>query len=85
MVAQARRADIDWLSREQLALIDEVVQRHWDEDSTDLRNLSHTFPGCEIAEDGEEIPYPSVFISRELPNQEDIDWGLTKARDLSLA
>ena len=84
-IVAKRKAQIDWLSNEQLALVDEVIQRHWDEDATDLRNLSHAFPGYELAGDDEEIPYHAVFISREPPNQEDIDWGLEKVRELSPA
>jgi antitoxin SocA-like protein len=84
-IVAKRKAQIDWLSKDQLALVDEVIQRHWDDDATGLSNLSHAFPGYEIAQDGEEIPYHAVFISREPPSQEDIDWGLAKARELSLA
>jgi hypothetical protein len=84
-IVAKRKADPNWLTREQLALVDEVVQRHWDETATDLRNLSHAFPGYEIAQDGEEIPYHAVFISREPPTQDDIDWGLEIVREHSLA
>lgn len=84
-IVATRKARIDWMTREQLALVDEVIQRHWDDDATDLSNLSHAFPGYELAKDGEEIPYHAVFISREPPTQEDIDWGLEMVRERSLA
>lgn len=78
-------ADIGWLTGDQLALVEEVVQRHQDEDGTDLQKLSRSFPGYALAADGEAIPYHSVFISREAPTQADIDWGLAVARELQEA
>lgn len=84
-IVAKRKARIDWLTKEQLALVDEVIQRHWNEDATDLRNLSHAFPGYELAVEGEEIPYHTVFISREPPSLEDIEWGVEMARERSLA
>jgi len=84
-IVAKRKAKVDWLGADRLALIDAVIERHRDEDSTDLRNLSHTFPGWEIAAEGEEIPYHTVFISREPPTQEDIEWGVSVARELQAA
>lgn len=83
-IVAKRKARIDWLTRDQLALVDEVVQKHWDEDATDLRNFSRAFPGYELTVEGEEIPYHTVFISREPPSLEDIEWGVEMTRERSL-
>jgi len=84
-IVPKRKPNLSWLSAEQRALVDEVVQRHWDDDATEIRSLSHTFPGYEVAFDGERIPYHAVFISREGPTQADIDRGVELVREGVLA
>lgn len=80
-----RDADISWFTPEQHTLIDEVLRRHWNDDATDLSNLSHTFPGWDLAALNEVIPYHTVFISREGPSQADIDWAEGIVRERALA
>jgi hypothetical protein len=80
-----RAAALGWLTAGQSAMVDEVVLLHRDDDATVLRALSDAFPGYALAEDGEEIPYHTVFISREAPTQADLDWGQAVARDLQEA
>lgn len=84
-IVAKRDADISWLTPDQHTLIDEVIRRHWDDDATDLSNLSHTFPGWGLAAMNEVIPYHTVFISREAPTQSDIDWAKGIVRERSLA
>jgi hypothetical protein len=83
-VVAKREPQIEWLTQDQLSLIDEVIERHWDDDATDLSDLSHTFPGWALARDREVIPYHTVLISRERPTQEDIEWGLAMVREHNL-
>jgi hypothetical protein len=84
-VTAKRPADISWLTLDQHQLIDRTLERYRDDDATELSNLSHSFPGWELAEMNEEIPYHSVFISSQPPTQEDIDWGLAVVRELQKA
>lgn len=84
-IVAKREPNIDWLTADQHSLIDEVLKRHWDDDATDLSNLSHTFPGWGLAGLNEEIPYHTVFISREAPTQADIDWAKGIVRERALA
>jgi len=84
VVAQ-RKADVSWLTPQQHGLIDEVLERHWNDDATDLSNLSHTFPGWALATMNEEIPYHTVFIAREGATQADIDWARAIVKERSLA
>lgn len=83
LVAAKRRADLSWLSAEQRAIIDDVVQRHRDNDALEMRMLSHAFPGCELVAEGDVIPYHSVYISTEGPTQADIDWARAIAEEHS--
>jgi Antitoxin SocA-like, Panacea domain len=71
-----RDPDISWLTPKQHSLVDEILKRHWDDHATDLSGLSHEFPGWDLAEWDEEIPYNRVYISREGPTQADIDRGV---------
>jgi len=80
-IVSKRKPNLSWLSAEQRALVDEVIQKHWNDSASEVRSLSHAFPGYEVAFDGEEIPYHAVFISREGPTQADIDRGLELIRD----
>lgn len=75
-IVPKREPDISWLSTEQHSLVDEILKRYWDDHATDLSNLSHSFPGWDLAEWDEEIPYNRVYISREGPTQADIDRGV---------
>jgi hypothetical protein len=84
-IVARRDADISWLTPAQHALIDEVLERHQDDDATDLSNLSHTFPGWGLTSMNEVIPYHTVFISREGPSQADIDWAEGIVRERALA
>jgi hypothetical protein len=79
LVVAKREADISWLSAKQRAIIDEVVNRHRGNDAMEMRTLSHAFPGCELAAEGDPIPYHSVYVSREGPTQADIDWARSVA------
>ena len=79
-----READISWLTPAQHVLIDEVVARHWDDDAKHLSDLSHEFPGWELADMDGVIPYHAVFIARQAPTQADIDWAEGVARELEL-
>jgi hypothetical protein len=80
-----RPADISWLTPAQHQLVDEILERHRSDAATDLSNQSHDFPGWLWAEMNQEIPYHSVFIAREAPNQADIDWAQGMVRERALA
>ncbi|MGH2975962.1 MAG: Panacea domain-containing protein [Solirubrobacterales bacterium] len=84
-IVARRDPDISWLTPNQHTLVDEVVKRHWEDDATNLSNLSHTFPGWGLASLNEVIPYHTVFISREAPTQADVDWaeGIVRERQLA--
>lgn len=81
-VLAKRRADLSWLSAEQRKIVDEVVERHRGDGAVEMRVLSHSFPGCELTAEGDVIPYHSVYVSKEGPTQDDIDWarGIAESR-----
>lgn len=80
-----RQADTGWLDADQLRLVGEVVQRHRADDDIVLRCLSEAFPGYALAAAGETLPYHTVFVSRESPAPEDLDWARSVAGELQEA
>ncbi|MEC5323307.1 Panacea domain-containing protein [Aurantimonas sp. A3-2-R12] len=68
------RAEIDWWIK------------HIDEDhtATSISDESHDY-GWEIAQTGEKLPFVSILAQRvREPNQEELAWARTRARELSL-
>jgi hypothetical protein len=80
-----RDADVAWLAADRLAFIGSMVDGLRGKSGIELRDLARVFPGYELAAPGEKIPYHAVFISREAPTQEDLEWGLSVSREHQLA
>jgi hypothetical protein len=57
-----RGADLSWISDEEQALVDDLIERLWDRSATEVSELSHTFPGWQAAAMQEEIPYETIFV-----------------------
>lgn len=54
--------DAKLLSQEERALMDEYVQKFWDQSAGELSDLSHDFLGWRAAPMGGNIVYPTIFI-----------------------
>lgn len=68
--------DMHPFSADEIALVDEIIQDLWDLNATATSNLSHEkMVGWQIVQDGEEIPYETVFLSAEPLTDEDIRSG----------
>ena len=67
-----REPDLSLFTGEEIALVDDVLEQGRPYDATTISDVSHQFPGWQLAEDGEDIPYSSVFLSTEPPNSADI-------------
>lgn len=65
--------DLSHFSGEDIAIVDEIIGRCWDDTATRLSVLSHEFPGWELAKDRETIPYYSALIDLEPPDLNDND------------
>jgi hypothetical protein len=62
-----RPADMNVFTDVEMQVIDAVIKAMWDRNATTSSNLSHMEPGWRLADEREDIPYPSVFIgTREL-------------------
>lgn len=63
-----RQADLSAFSAEEIATVDYVLGEM---EGQSAGELSRRFGGWRLAEDGEEIPYPTAFISGRAPTAED--------------
>lgn len=75
-VVAKREPDLRLFEPSELAIVDAMIDRHWEDSATYLSDLSHAHPGWKFCAYGEQIPYNSVFWPREVPNQRDVDRAL---------
>ena len=72
-VIPLRPARLGLFTSEQLELVQEVIDALQTHSAVQVSELSHDFLGWELVQDGETIPYNTVFLSREAPDQEHIE------------
>ena len=66
-----READLTGFSAQEIATVNQVLRNFQGRNGTEISELSHNFPGWQLAEEGETIPYSSVLLHRrELTAQE---------------
>jgi Antitoxin SocA-like, Panacea domain len=71
-----RDPDLSQFSQRELDLVDRAIKTFWGMDATSLSQLSHDeSKGWQIVQDGEDIPYGSVFLSTEEPPGGAIELG----------
>ena len=76
-----RQPDLSDFSAQEIALVDEVIELLKHNSAMEASTLSHLHAvGWNIASDGEEIPYESVFLSTDPLSPSDIKHG----RELAL-
>ena len=71
-----REPDLSLFSDKELALVDMVIESFSDDNATDLSNLTHRFPGWQVAATYEVIPYEAMFLSNERATEEDKQWAI---------
>ena len=77
-----RPANTNVFNTEQLDLINGVIKNLSSQTAKDVSDLSHDRSfAWEVADEGEEIPYTAVFLSRHKPTKADIQRGLELAKE----
>jgi hypothetical protein len=71
-----RAPDLSLFLEEELEIVRQVIEDLGPFDAASVSHLSHLFPGWQVVENGEKIPYDSVFVgsNREL-SEEEIAWA----------
>jgi hypothetical protein len=70
-----RNPDLSSFSGEEIALVDQLIDKHWDDDSDSISNCSHNYVGWKMTKMGEDIPYGSIFLSDEPLTLAEIERG----------
>ena len=71
-----REPDLSAFSGTEIAIVDEVIEDFWEADGKMASDFSHEFLGWKIANDGDEIPYESVFVSERTLTSAEKDHAL---------
>jgi hypothetical protein len=69
-VVPLRPANLEMFQPDQLELVQEVIELFRNKSAMEASDLSHTFLGWELVNDFEDIPYSTVFLSRDKPDVE---------------
>ena len=68
-----REANLDLFTAKEIALVDDIIQKLWGINAANISDYTHRLAGWRIAEDGNDIPYESVFLSDEGLTEDDIN------------
>lgn len=68
-----REANLDLFTAKEIALVDDIIQKLWGINAANISNYTHRLAGWRIAEDGDDIPYESVFLSDEGLTEDDVN------------
>jgi hypothetical protein len=76
-----RPPNVALFSTDELSIVNELVERYRDWTGKQLVDLAHEFPGYKTADLGDPVPYESVYMSAEGPNEDDLTWAAGVARE----
>lgn len=76
-----RDPDLGGFSGRQIAIVDDVIDRLRGEDASEASELSRRFEGWELVEEGEDIPYETVFVSTRPLTESEKEYGRTLAAE----
>ena len=74
-VVARREPDLSEFTGNEIALVNEVIGEFASDNAAELSDLSHQFPGWQMASDKEIIPYEAIFISNAPVTTEDERWA----------
>ena len=71
-----REPKLSCFSGDEIALIDQIINRYWGLNATNVSDKSHLFLGYDIVDMGETIPYETVFVSNRSLSIEEKKYAL---------
>ena len=82
-IVPLKNPDLSLFSKDELDLVKEVLNECERLNGTELSDWTHTLRPYLDAEDGEEIPYFTTFVLKDVPiSQSDITWGQSRVAEL---
>lgn len=79
-----RAPNLDVFTPQQISLVDMVIDELWGKEAWAVSDLSHGMMSWVVANDREEIPYETVFLSSEPLTEIDIERGREVAKEHGL-
>lgn len=70
-----READLSQFSAQEIATVNQVLRTFQRQNGTEISELSHNFPGWQLADEGETIPYSSVLLHRRELTAQERQWA----------
>jgi hypothetical protein len=70
-----REPNLDKFTKEELQLVDHVLNQCHEKSGKDLSTISHTFIGWRLATEKEVIPYSVALVGTREPTLDEIGWG----------
>jgi len=80
-----REPNVEVFSAPELDLVYRVLALFKELDGTDLSQISHRFPGWELARQKEIIPYPVALVGNRLPTPIEVKIGYALQAELAVA
>jgi uncharacterized phage-associated protein len=74
-LAAHRDPDMSLFTEDELAVVEGVIRQYGHESASYLKWMSHQELGWRLAEEHEEIPYTTVYLSRRGPTDDDVRRG----------
>jgi hypothetical protein len=60
-----RPPDLSAFTGDEIALVDQLIEKHWEDDAESISRYSHNYVGWKMTQMGQSIPYGSIFLSDE--------------------
>jgi hypothetical protein len=76
-----RPANTQLFTKDELALVDELLAKYREWTGKQLVDLAHAFPGYKMVERGELVPMESAFLASEPPSDADVERAKEIARE----
>ncbi len=80
-VIALREPDLTMFTGPEMAVVSDVIETCAGATATALSQWSHRLVGWKLADEGDDIPYHTVFLSNRKPTKEEYEYALEIGRD----
>lgn len=74
-----REANLSQFSGDEIAIVEDMIKAFWDANATEASEASHRTCAWKYADEGEDIPYESVFLSDRPLTERELAHAVTLA------
>lgn len=78
-----RQANVNVFEKEEIVLIDQVLEMLATHNASTVSNLSHKHVSWQVSENMEELPFYSFLLTSRPPNELDLKWAQEEIRKLT--